>query len=154
MLGEHGIQHDTPEGRRQFECRMEARPLAASDEAALSAFRRSWLVGSEEFRQQMLQRMEDKLGEHHAGQLHRESAEVKAQRLLAEELRRLGWTEQELEARPKSDPAKLCIAARLRKETTLSIKAIAGLVHLGTSKAPTPMHAPPPNDSRQKRLGT
>ena len=137
---------------------MEARRLEASDEAGLSAFRRSWFVGTEEFRQQMLEKMEDKLGEHHAGQLHRENAEAKAQRLLAEELGRLGWTEQELEARRKSDPAKLGIAARLRKETTLSIKAIAGLVHLGTSKAANTnlhkwMQAPAHDDSRQKHLG-
>ena len=49
-------------------------------------------------------------------------------------MRRLGWTEAELEARRKGDPAKLAIAARLRKETTLSLKAIASLVHLGASK--------------------
>jgi hypothetical protein len=78
--------------------------------------------------------------------------------MLTEELSRLGWTEQELEARPKSDPAKMCIAARLRKETTLSIKAIAGLVHLGTSKgANTNLHKwmqpPPREDSGQEQLG-
>ena len=39
---------------------------------------------------QMLEKIEDKLGEHHSGQLHRESAEAKAQRLLSEELGRLG----------------------------------------------------------------
>ena len=38
-------------------------------------------------------------------------------------------------ARNKRDPLKLEMAARLRRETTLSIKAIAGRVHLGTSKA-------------------
>ncbi|SPE54350.1 hypothetical protein SBV1_1850005 [Verrucomicrobia bacterium] len=35
----------------------------------------------------------------------------------------------------KSDPAKLAIAARLRKETTLTVKAIAVRLHLGTSKS-------------------
>ena len=37
--------------------------------------------------------------------------------------------------RAKSDPAKLHIAERLRRETTLPLKAIAGRVHLGTSKS-------------------
>ena len=106
----------------------------------------------------MLEKMEDKLGEHHAGQLHRQSAEAKAQRLLAQELARRRWTEQDLEARRKSDPGKLSIAARLRKETTLSIKAIAGLVHLDTSKGANTnphrwMQEPPHDDSRQKHLG-
>jgi len=50
-------------------------------------------------------------------------------------LRRLGWRKNELSRRRKSDPAKLAIAARLRKETTLSLKHIAEQVHLGTSKS-------------------
>ena len=33
-----------------------------------------------------------------------------------------------------NDPIKLELAARLRRETTLTIKAIAERVHLGTSK--------------------
>ena len=79
--------------------------------------------------------MEGKLGEHHAGELHRASAEAKAEGIIGEELRRQGWQEADLLARRKSDPVKLGIAARLRRETTLSIKAIAARVHLGSSKA-------------------
>jgi len=52
-----------------------------------------------------------------------------------EELKRRGWKEGELAARRKNDPEKLAMAARLRRETTLSIKAIAARVHLGTSKS-------------------
>ena len=48
---------------------------------------------------------------------------------------RLGWSQEELAARRKSDPAKLAIAARLRKETTLTIKGMAARLHLGTSKS-------------------
>ena len=54
---------------------------------------------------------------------------------MAEELRRFGWQDAELAARPESDPAKLAIAARLRKESLLSIKAIAARAHLGASKS-------------------
>jgi len=35
----------------------------------------------------------------------------------------------------KSDARKLAVAARLRRETTLPIKTIAALLHLGTSKS-------------------
>jgi hypothetical protein len=35
----------------------------------------------------------------------------------------------------KNDPAKLALAARLRRETTLPIKAIEARVHPGSSKA-------------------
>jgi hypothetical protein len=39
---------------------------------------------------------------------------------------------QALVRRAKNDPSKLAIAVRLRRETTLTIKAIAALVDLGT----------------------
>jgi hypothetical protein len=48
---------------------------------------------------------------------------------------RLGWRKAELKKRPKGDPGKLALAARLRRETALSIKEIAGQAHLGTSKS-------------------
>ncbi len=46
----------------------------------------------------------------------------------------LGWTQEDLATHPKSDPGRLAIAARLRRETTLWIKAIAARMQLGTSK--------------------
>ena len=55
--------------------------------------------------------------------------------LVAEELRRLGWKEKDLQLRRKGDPAKLALAGRLRKETTLSIRDIAARVGLGTSRS-------------------
>jgi hypothetical protein len=45
---------------------------------------------------------------------------------------RLGRKEPELATRRKNDPVKPAIAARLRKETTLSIKSIATRGQLGT----------------------
>ena len=75
------------------------------------------------------------LRDHHSGELHRASAEAKAERVIAEELQRQGWQEADLLARPKNDAVKLEIAARLRRETTLSTKAIAARVRLGSSKA-------------------
>ena len=135
LLGEHGIQRDNASGRGQFEGQMEARRLEQVDEGALKAFRRGWCLGGEAFRQQMLEQMEGKLGEHHSGELHRESAEARAERIMAEELGRLGWKPAELARRRKTDPRKLAIAARLREQTTLPLKEIAARVHLGTSKS-------------------
>ena len=135
LLGEHGIQQDSAEGRAQFEQWMERRRWEETDPEALQALRRGWCLGSEGFRREMLLRMEGKLGEHHSGELHRASAEAKAERIIAEELQRQGWQEADLLARRKSDAVKLELAARLRRETTLSTKAIAARVHLGSSKA-------------------
>jgi len=39
----------------------------------------------------MLELMDGKLGEHHSGELHRETAEQKANRIVCEELSRRGW---------------------------------------------------------------
>jgi hypothetical protein len=83
----------------------------------------------------MLERMEGQLGESHAGELRRESAEVRAERIIAEELGRLGWSEAQLREWRKSDAAKLALAARLRRETTLTVGWIANRLHLGTRKS-------------------
>lgn len=135
LLGEHGIQEDNGSGRQQFEDYMERRRREETDPDALKALRRGWCLGGEGFRRQMLAHMEGNLGEHHSGELHRASAEAKADRIMAEELKRNGWAEADLAARRKNDPVKLEIAARLRRETTLPLKAIAQRVKLGTSKA-------------------
>ena len=135
LLGEHGIGQDTAAGRQQFEQRMEARRLEPGDEGWLKVFRRGWYVGSEAFRQEQLARLESKLGAHHSGELRRETAEAKGERIIAEELQRLGWSQRDLVLRRKNDAGKMAIAVRLRRETTLSIKGIAALVHLGTSNS-------------------
>jgi hypothetical protein len=48
--------------------------------------------------------------------LRQETAEAKAERIMAEELLRRGWTEADLAARRKSEPDKLAISARLRSQ--------------------------------------
>jgi len=99
------------------------------------ALRRGWCFGSVEFKRQMLQRMDGQLGEHHAGDLRRENAGGRAERIIAEELQRLGWTESELLGQRKSAAGKLALAARLRRETTMPLKWIAARVRLGTTKS-------------------
>ncbi len=70
----------------------------------------------------------------------------------------LRWDPGALVTRRKSDPARLAMAARLRIETTLSIKAIAARVHLGTSKSANArlhqwMSQSAPSASAQSQLG-
>jgi len=134
LLGEHGIQQDSAVGRQEFERHMEARRLEEADDEALKPLRRGWCLGSEQFREKMLELMDGKLGENHSGELHREPAEQKANHIICEELSRRGWEESDLATRRRSDPGKVAIAARLRKETTLPIKWIATRVQIGTAK--------------------
>jgi REP element-mobilizing transposase RayT len=137
LLGEHGIQGDLPEGRQLFEAQMEQRRLEDVDPEALKAFRRGWCYGSPEFRAQMLELLEAGLGENHSPDQRRETAEAKAERIIGEVLRELGCTAEELRSRQKCDPQKVALAARLRRETTLTVKAIAARLNLGTTRNAT-----------------
>jgi hypothetical protein len=60
----------------------------------------------------MLRRAEGSLGGNHAGELHRQAADAKAERIIAEELQRNGWCERDFLARRKKDPAKLSASER------------------------------------------
>ena len=83
----------------------------------------------------MLELVDGHMGDYHSGEIKRQSAEAKAERIIAEELQRQGWTQADLHLRLKTDPGKLAIATRLRKETILPIKWIAARLHLGTWKS-------------------
>jgi hypothetical protein len=129
-------------GRAQFEENLEQRRQAEeADDEEWKSLRRGWCLGGEMFKEKLLELMAEQLGEHHAGDLKCESAEAKAERIIAAELQRLRWSSTDLQLRLKSDPAKLQMAARLRAETTLPIHWIAQRLHLGTWKSANARHA-------------
>ena len=72
LFGAHGIREDNAAGRKQFEERMEWRRRAEADDAEWEPLKRGWCIGSEEFRKQMLEKMEEALGDHHSGELRQE----------------------------------------------------------------------------------
>jgi REP element-mobilizing transposase RayT len=131
LLGEHGIGLDSVAGRREFERRLEAR-RAQESETEFQPVRRGWCFGDEQFRQDLLARVEDGAGQYHYGTEIREAAEAKASRIIDEELRRSVWTEAELGLRRKGDPVKVQIAQRLRAETTVTLQWIAARLRMGT----------------------
>jgi len=135
LLGEQGIFEDTAAGRAEFERRLEERRRAEPDEREWQPLRRGWYVGSEAFKAQLLGRMEGQLGEHHAGQLRQESAAAKGERLIRAELKRLKWREADLGRQAKTHPLKLALAARLRRETTLTVREIASRLQMGSWKS-------------------
>jgi REP element-mobilizing transposase RayT len=130
LLGEWGIPKDSPAGREQFAGQMEARCRA---EGAGEYEPEGWCLGSEEFRQELLAQVGELASPKHAGQEIRQSALAKAQRIAQEELGALGWSEQDLQGRRKSDPQKVRIAARLRRETTMTLDWIAGRLSMGAA---------------------
>lgn len=131
LLGEWGIPADSAAGREQFAGRVEARRRA---EGSGTYKPEGWCLGSEEFRLELLAQVEALAGPRHAGPEIQASALAKAERLAQEELGALGWTVQDLEGRRKSDAQKVRIAARLRRETTMTLAWIARRLCMG---APT-----------------
>jgi hypothetical protein len=132
LLGEHGIEKDTASGRREFERRMESRRAGEGDASQWKGMRRGWCIGTPEFKKGLLDRMHGHLGPNHSGQMRQEASGVRAEAVIAKELRRMGWKEGELSQRAKSGPGKVGLAAKLRQETTLTMGQIAQRLHLGT----------------------
>src|SRR5712671_5657127 len=109
LLGEHGIPKDSAAGREEFQKRMELR-RTSEDGEEFKGIARGWCLGSEAFRKELLAQMSEQHGPEHYGTEMRESAEQKAERIVAEELRKLGWPESQLGSRRKGDPDKLKMA--------------------------------------------
>jgi putative transposase len=131
LLGEMRILRDSSAGRKEFERQMERRRTEAEDRE-WKAVRRGWCLGDKAFRKELLAQMSESAGESHGGDEIRESSEEKAERIVAEGLRKLRWTEQDLEARRKGDPGKVRIARQLRCQTTVTLKWIAQRLRMGT----------------------
>ncbi|MCX6922920.1 MAG: hypothetical protein NT154_06880 [Verrucomicrobia bacterium] len=55
----------------------------------------------------------------------------KAERLVKEEMERLGWDEDAVQGRRNGHGAKVRLARRLRQETTMSLKRIAARLQMG-----------------------
>lgn len=128
LLGEWGIPMDTAAGRAEFAGHMEARRRA---EGAGQYEPEGWCLGSEEFRQELLVQIGKLAGPLHIGEDISQSVQAKAERIVQEELLALKWAEQELVVRRKGDPRKVRIAARLRRETTVTLLWIATRLHMG-----------------------
>lgn len=131
LLGEHGIPKDSPAGRKEFETRVESR-RAAENENEFQDVKRGWCLGSEEFRKELLAQMSGQARAEHSGPEIRESAGQKAEGIVMDELKKLGWREAELAQRRKGDAEKVRMALRLRNETTMTLTWIAHKLQMGT----------------------
>jgi hypothetical protein len=82
--------------------------------------REGWCWGPKGFREELLEMIAARQGPQHHGPELKESDAQKAERLVKEKLRKLGWTDKELKERRKGDRQKARLAAQLRKETTMN----------------------------------
>jgi putative transposase len=131
LLGELGIPKDSAAGREQLEQYLETRRAQEAD-MDYKPIRRDWCLGGETFRKELLASVHTRATESHHAATRRETTTEKAQRLLHEELDKLGWPESELAQRPKGDARKIRIAQRLRTEMAITMKWIAQALHMGT----------------------
>ena len=132
LLGDYGIPQDSKAGRQEFARRMESRRESEASPGEFKALRRGWYLGDKAFRKELLAQMKEQMGEHHYGEERVETGEEKAEGIVRQRLKQLGWTEADLAARRKGDPRKVKLAARLRAETTVTVKWIATRLHMGT----------------------
>ena len=95
------------------------------DDAQCNLVRRGWCLGDETFRQELLAQMRETIGAEHYGEERAQMAKAMAEQIIAAELKRRRWNEAALRTRPKGDPAKVALAARLRAETTMTVGWIA-----------------------------
>jgi len=100
--------------------------------ADYEAIRRDWVLGPEEFRRELLAAAVERAGPNHYGSERQETGVQKAERIVREELNRLGWPEDDLRGRPKGHPGKVMMAHRLRQEMTMSLRWIAERLQMGT----------------------
>jgi putative transposase len=130
LSGEMKISKDSSAGRRELERLVEARRRGEEGEM-YKAIRRGWCFGDKTFKEELLGQMEEKMGAEHYGLERQETAEVRAEVIIAEELRRRRWREEDLGHRAKGDAGKVALAKRLREETVMTVRWIAERLQMG-----------------------
>ena len=66
--------------------------------------------------------MKEQMGAEHYGAERQETAASQAEEMVAEELNRHSWLEEDLGRRAKGNAVKVALAARLRAETMMTMK--------------------------------
>ena len=89
-------------------------------------------MGSQEFRQELLEQVKRGPGPSHFGDAVQEAVEVRAEGLVVEGLKRMGWSEEDLSKRRKGDRGKVRLAQELRSQTTMPLGWIAQRLQMGT----------------------
>jgi hypothetical protein len=124
LLGEYRIPQDSAAGRRYLEAQMEQR-RAAEAGTDYRRLRRSWCLGGDVFRKELLVQMAERSGPEQYGEERAEGEMEKAEGLIAAGLKKSRWIEADLERRPKGHSVKVRLAQQLRAQTTLTVGQIA-----------------------------
>ena len=131
VLGEAGIPKDSVAGRREYAAQIELR-RREGDSEKWDELRRGWFHGSAEFKLELLRQMNEPQKILTYGKPPFESLESQAETLVQAQLKALDWTDNDLMLRKKTDPEKVAMAKRLRRETVMPLRWIAKRLHAGT----------------------
>lgn len=133
MLGELGLERDTPSARAEFERLLEQRRELGDDEDVLRRIRHGWNFGAPDFVSRLSNHVTKPIVPeiHSFGQVA-EIMEVKARKLIQEFLDENKWGAERLKSERNLHPLKLRLALVLRKHTTQSMAWIAREIHAGT----------------------
>jgi REP element-mobilizing transposase RayT len=145
---EWGLE-DTVGGRRALRLRIERRMAEEAGvdcgraeiagQSLQSTLLRGWCYGSESFREHLLERAGELLGQRRQSRKNYHGDEVKshgeseARALLASGLAEAGIQAADLPRLLKSDPRKVIIATQIRRRTAMPLVWIAQHLHMGTS---------------------
>jgi len=132
VLGEHGVQVDSPKGRREFSRRMQQLCLTAQVIAPVSLLR-GWKIGAEDFADWLAEKLARRGRKGERASERRETDQALAERLVRESLIKARWSEKDLKHRRKSHAQKLTIARQLREQTPMSRQWIAKRLNMGSA---------------------
>jgi putative transposase len=131
LLGEWKVPKDSPAGRADFAQGMERRRL--EDLAReFKPVERGWCLGGEQFRRELLEQVAVGPGPSHFGQAVQEAVVVTAEKIVAQELKRKGWTDADLSSRRKGDTGKVELAVAVRSRSTVPLSWIAERLRMGS----------------------
>lgn len=131
LFGEWRIAQDSESGRRVFAEGKERRRLEDMEQE-FAAIERGWCLGDDEFRRELLEQNSESPSTIHYGETVQEAVEVRAERALREALAQMGWTERDVQGRPKGHPNKVRLARELRARTTMPLAWIAQRLSMGS----------------------
>jgi hypothetical protein len=92
-----------------------------------------WKIGAEDFADWLAEKLARRGRKGERASERHETDEALAERLVQENLQKLGWGEKDLKHRKKGDPHKSRIARQLREETPMSRQWIATRLNMGSA---------------------
>ena len=117
--------------RREFARRMEERRWE-QDAELRKILGRGWRLGAEDFLDRLEDRIQSQLTDDHDRQQVAETMELRAARLVEQELQELKLTVEDLRKLRKGDVLKIRLAEKLHRETPMTLRWIAAALQMGS----------------------